>query len=86
MTEGEFCEKHPGEKITQICTEEECKLQKMCSKCISSHFKHAVLDINQFWSEKLQKLDLTNLEQIIKGNSKDPFEQEKGQILVNVRI
>ena len=83
MEERDKCKSHPKEGIRLICKEEGCNLQPLCPKCIPKHFKHAIVDIEVYWEEKLQNIDSANIEgEKLKEEMKDPNIQQKGNILI----
>ena len=86
MEERDKCKSHPKEGIRLICKEEGCNLQPLCPKCIPKHFKHAIVDIDEYWEEKLQSIDSANIEgEKLKEEMKDPNIQQKDNILVEMK-
>ena len=64
--EGDKCNLHPKEQIRLICREIGCNLQPLCPMCIPNHFKHAIVNIEDYWKGKLEKIDSADIEQELK--------------------
>ena len=61
--EGDKCNLHPKEQIRLICREIGCNLQPLCPMCIPNHFKHAIVNIEDYWKGKLENIDSADIEQ-----------------------
>ena len=86
MEESDKCESHPKEGIRLICKEEGCDLQPLCPMCIPEHFKHSIVNIEEYWEEKLQNIDSANIEgEELKEEMKDSNIQQKDNILTTCR-
>ena len=82
MEERDKCESHPNQQIHLICTETGCDLQPLCAMCVPNHFKHAIVDIEQYWKGKFQNIDFLDLEEEMKKrNMEELFGMEEGSIL-----
>ena len=82
MEERDKCNSHPKEQIRLICKEKGCNLQPLCPKCVPKHFKHVIVDIEEYWEEKLQNIDSADIEgRKLKQEMKDPNIHQKDNIL-----
>ena len=82
MEERDKCKSHPQEQIRLICKEKGCDLQPLCPKCVPKHFKHVIVDIEEYWKEKLQIIDSADIEEgKLKQEMKDPNSHQKDNIL-----
>ena len=83
MEERDKCKSHPNEGIRLICKEEGCNLQPLCPMCIPEHVKHAIVNIEVYWKEKLQNIDSADIKgEKVKEEMKDPSIQQKDNILI----
>ena len=83
MEERDKCKSHPKEEIRFICKEKGCNLQPLCPMCISKHIKHLIVNIEEYWEEKLQNIDYANIEgETLKEEMKDSNIQQKDNILI----
>ena len=82
MEERDKCKSHPKEGIRLICKEKGCNLQTLCPKCIPQHFTHLIVNIEEYWEEKLQNIDSANIKgEKLKKEMKDPNIHQKDNIL-----
>ena len=82
MEERDKCNSHPKEQISLICKEKGCNQQPLCPKCVPKHFKHVIVDIEEYWEEKLLNIDSADIEgRKLKQEMKDPNIHQKDNIL-----
>ena len=82
MEERDKCKSHPQEQIRLICKEKGCNLEPFCPKCVPKHFKHVIVEIEEYWKEKLQNIDSADIEGgKLKQEMKDPNNHQKDNIL-----
>ena len=82
MEERDKCKSHPQEQIRLICKEKGCNQEPLCPKCLPKHFKHVIVDIEEYWKEKLQNIDSADIEKgKLKQELKDPNIHQKDNIL-----
>ena len=82
MEERDKCKIHINQEICLICIEEGCNEQPLCPKCVPTHRKHTIEDMDQYWKDKIQHLgDM----EIMKRELKEPIDQEEGNILLVCR-
>ena len=79
MEERDKCRIHGNQEICLICIEEGCDEQPLCPKCVPTHHKHSIQDINEYWKGKLQNIDFDGE---LKGEMRELIDQKKSPILV----
>ena len=79
MEERDKCIIHVNQEICLICIEEGCDEQPLCPKCVPTHHKHSIQDINEYWEGKLQNIDVGGE---LKGEMRELIDQKKNPILV----
>ena len=50
------CKEHPKMEVSLICKEESCKKQSICTKCVSKHRGHDLIDIQEFWEGRISEM------------------------------
>ena len=50
------CKEHPKMEVSLICKEESCKKQPICTKCVSKHRGHDLIDIQEFWEGRISEM------------------------------
>ena len=79
MEERDKCIIHVNQEICLICIEEGCDEQPLCPKCVPTHHKHSIQDINEYWEGKLQNIGFGGE---LKGEMRELIDQKKNPILV----
>ena len=65
MEKKNSCKEHPKMEISLICKEEGCNNQGICLKCVSKHSGHHLVEIREFWEEKISEMQNNPVEEAI---------------------